>query len=114
LTLVAIVDIGGRQTGIYIFDGKKLHLVREIMTASESFTDVLISGFGLTSRKLKAYTREKGFDETSSDILAVPMERLAARYSEPSMCTPEVSVPAGCAGLPARAGSTESPISSRS
>jgi type IV pilus assembly protein PilM len=73
---VAIVDIGGRQTGIYIFDGKKLHLVREIMTASESFTDVLISGFGLTFEEAESYTKEKGFDETSSDILAVPMERL--------------------------------------
>ncbi len=73
---VAIVDVGGRQTGIYIFDGKKLHLVREIMTASESFTDVLISGFGLTYTEAEEYTREKGFDETSSDILAVPMERL--------------------------------------
>ncbi len=73
---VAIVDIGGRQTGIYIFDGKKLHLVREIMTASESFTDVLISGFGLTYSEAESYTKEKGFDETSSDILAVPMERL--------------------------------------
>ena len=73
---VAIVDIGGRQTGIYVFDGKKLHLVREIMTASESFTDVLISGFGLTYSEADGYTKEKGFDETSSDILAVPMERL--------------------------------------
>jgi Tfp pilus assembly PilM family ATPase len=73
---VAIVDIGGRQTGIYVFDGKKLHLVREIMTASESFTDVLISGFGLTYSEAEAYTKEKGFDEGSSDILAVPMERL--------------------------------------
>jgi type IV pilus assembly protein PilM len=73
---VAIIDIGGRQTGIYIFDGKKLHLVREIMTASESFTDVLISGFGLTYEEAESYTKEKGFDETSSDILAVPMERL--------------------------------------
>ena len=73
---VAIVDIGGRQTGIYIFDGKKLHLVREIMTASESFTDVLISGFGLTFEEAEGYTKEKGFDETSSDVLAVPMERL--------------------------------------
>ena len=73
---VAIVDIGGRQTGIYVFDGKKLHLVREIMTASESFTDVLISGFGLTYEEADNYAKEKGFDETSSDILAVPMERL--------------------------------------
>jgi len=73
---VAIVDIGGRQTGIYIFDGKKLHLVREIMTASESFTDVLISGFGLTYEEAENYTKEKGFDEMSTDILAVPMERL--------------------------------------
>jgi type IV pilus assembly protein PilM len=73
---IAIVDIGGRQTGIYIFDGKKLHLVREIMTASESFTDVLVSGFGLTFEEAEKYTREKGFDEASSDLLAVPMERL--------------------------------------
>jgi len=73
---VAIIDIGGRQTGIYIFDGKKLHLVREIMTASESFTDVLISGFGLTYAEAEDYTRQKGFDESSSDILAAPLERL--------------------------------------
>ena len=73
---VAIVDIGGRQTGIYIFDGKKLHMVREIMTAAESFTDVLISGFGLTYEEAENYTKEKGFDEASNDILAVPMERL--------------------------------------
>ncbi|MBP1731305.1 MAG: pilus assembly protein PilM [Deltaproteobacteria bacterium] len=73
---VAIIDIGGRQTGIYIFDGKKLHLVREIMTAAESFTDVLISGFGLTYAEAEDYTRQKGFDESSSDILAAPLERL--------------------------------------
>jgi len=40
------------------------------------FYDVLISGFGLTFEEAESYTREKGFDETSSDILAVPMERL--------------------------------------
>ena len=73
---VAIVDIGGRQTGIYVFDNKKMRLIREIMTASESFTDVLISGFGLSTEEAERYKRENGFDETASDILAVPLERL--------------------------------------
>jgi Tfp pilus assembly PilM family ATPase len=73
---VAIIDIGGRQTGIYIFDGKKLHLVREIMTAAESFTDVLISGFGFTLAEAEEHAKEKGFDEASSDILTLPLERL--------------------------------------
>lgn len=73
---VAIVDIGGRQTGIYVFDNKRMRLIREIMTASESFTDVLISGFGLSTEEAERYKRENGFDETASDILAVPLERL--------------------------------------
>jgi type IV pilus assembly protein PilM len=73
---VVVVDIGGRQTGIYIFNKKKLRFVREIMTASESFTDVLISGLGLTYDEAEGYKREKGFDDRSSEILSLPFERL--------------------------------------
>ncbi len=72
----AVVDIGGRQTGIYIFGGRKLRFVREIMTASESFTDALISGFGFSYEEAETYKREKGFTEEASDILSLPLDRL--------------------------------------
>ncbi|MCX5811458.1 MAG: pilus assembly protein PilM [Proteobacteria bacterium] len=73
---VAVVDIGGRQTGIYILNRKKLRFVREIMTASESFTDVLISGLGVSYDEAEEYKREKGFDDRSNEILSLPFERL--------------------------------------
>ena len=96
---VAVVDIGGRQTGIYIFNRKKLRFVREIMTASESFTDVLISGLGLNYDEAEEYKREKGFDDRSNEILNLPFERLIGEmqrtfsvYNQKSPDTPIVKV----------------------
>ncbi len=74
---VAVVDIGGKQTGMYIFDGRKARLVREIMTASESFTDALMTGLNLSYEEAEAYKIQKGFDEGSKEALFTPMERLA-------------------------------------
>jgi type IV pilus assembly protein PilM len=73
---IAVVDIGGRQTGIYILNKKKLRFVREIMTASESFTDVLISGLGISYDEAEEYKRENGFDDKSNEFLNLPFERL--------------------------------------
>lgn len=73
---VAIIDIGGRQSSIYIFDGRKLMSAREIMTASESFTDALISGFSLSYDEAETYKTTKGFNEESMEILSLPLERL--------------------------------------
>jgi len=73
---VAIVDIGGRQTGIYIFDDKKLKFVREILTAAESFVDALMGEFELSYDEADRFIIEKGFNEESVHILAFPLDRL--------------------------------------
>ena len=73
---VAVVDIGGRQTGIYVFDDKKLRFVREILTASESFVDALMGELNLSYDDTEQFIIEKGFDEASTHILAVPLDRL--------------------------------------
>jgi type IV pilus assembly protein PilM len=74
---VAVVDIGGRQTGIYISDDKKLRFVREILTASESFVDAIMSELDLSYDEAERYAIEKGFTEESTGILSVPLDRLA-------------------------------------
>ncbi len=43
----SVVDVGGTQTGIYVFEKGKIKLVREILIAAESFSDALISGLAL-------------------------------------------------------------------
>lgn len=73
---VAVVDIGGRQTGIYVFDDKKLRFVREILTASESFIDSLMSEFDLSYDEAEKYAIERGFNDESRHILALPLDRL--------------------------------------
>jgi Tfp pilus assembly PilM family ATPase len=73
---VAVVDIGGRQSGIYIFDEKKLRFMREILTASESFIDSLMSEFDLSYDEAERYAIEKGFNEESRHILSFPLDRL--------------------------------------
>lgn len=75
---IAIVDIGGRQTGIYIFDDKRLRLVREILTASESFVDSLMGELGLSYEEAEKQLAEKGLGEESRPILAFPLDRLTA------------------------------------
>jgi type IV pilus assembly protein PilM len=74
---VAIIDMGGKQTGIYIFDGRKLRFTREILTASESFTDALRNSLGVTYEEAERYKAEQGFDDRSTSILFEPLERLA-------------------------------------
>lgn len=74
---VAVIDIGGRQSGIYIFDDKKIKFIREIMTASESFTDALMSGLNLTYEEAEQYKFESGFTEETDDALSMPMGRLS-------------------------------------
>jgi len=73
---VAVVDIGGRQSGIYIFDDKKLRFMREILTASESFIDALMSEFDLSYDEAERYAIEKGFNEESRHVLSFPLDRL--------------------------------------
>lgn len=75
---IAIIDIGGRQTGIYIFDDKRLRFIREILTASESFIDALMSEFDLSYDDAEKYSMEKGFTEESKHILAFPLDRLTS------------------------------------
>jgi Tfp pilus assembly PilM family ATPase len=75
---VAVVDIGGRQTGIYIFNDKRLRFMREILTASESFIDALMSEFDLSYDEAEQYAIEKGFSEESKNILSFPLDRLTS------------------------------------
>jgi len=72
----AVIDIGGRQTGICIIQKTKLRFIRELMTASESFSDALMSGFNFSYNEAEAYKIEKGFNDESLVILAVPFNRL--------------------------------------
>jgi type IV pilus assembly protein PilM len=72
----AVIDIGGRQTGICIIQKKKLRFIRELMTASESFSDALMSGFNLSYNEAEDYKIAKGFNKESLDILSVPFNRL--------------------------------------
>ncbi len=74
---IAVVDIGGRQTGLYIANGRRLMFAREILTASESFSDALMSGPGLSYDEAEQYKRERGFDAELTEILKIPFERLA-------------------------------------
>ena len=41
---IAVIDIGGKRTGLYIARARRLMLAREVLTASESFSDALVSG----------------------------------------------------------------------
>jgi Tfp pilus assembly PilM family ATPase len=72
----AVVDVGGRRTGLYIANAKRLMFAREILTASESFSDALMSGPGLSYDQAEQYKRERGFDEELTEILRLPFERL--------------------------------------
>ena len=74
---VAVIDIGGKRTGLYIANARRLMFAREILTASESFSDALMSGPGLTFDQAEQYKRERGFDEELTEILKIPFERLA-------------------------------------
>jgi len=73
----AILDIGGRLTGLYIFKKGRLSFIREILTAGESFTDALISGLGLTFEEAEKEKIEKGFTPETELYLNPPFERLA-------------------------------------
>jgi Tfp pilus assembly PilM family ATPase len=77
----AILDIGGRQTGLYIFHGKRLHLVREIFTAGESFTDALIAGMGSTFEEAESAKLERGLDQSSVPFLLPVLERLSGEVT---------------------------------
>lgn len=74
---IAVVDIGGKRTGLYIANARRLMFAREILTASESFSDALMSGPGLTFDQAEQFKRERGFDEELTEILRIPFERLA-------------------------------------
>ncbi|HVN97948.1 MAG TPA: pilus assembly protein PilM [Syntrophorhabdaceae bacterium] len=75
---VAVIDVGGKRTGLYIANGRRLMFAREILTASESFSDALMSGGPeLSFDQAERYKREKGFDEEFSEIMKIPFERLA-------------------------------------
>ncbi len=74
---LAVVDVGGRRTGLYIASGRRLMFAREILTASESFSDALMSGPGLSFDEAEQYKKERGFDAELTEILKIPFERLA-------------------------------------
>jgi len=75
---VAVIDIGGKRTGLYIARARRLMLAREVLTASESFSDALMSGRAdLTFDRAEQYKCERGFDEELTEILRIPFERLA-------------------------------------
>ncbi|MEN6616742.1 MAG: pilus assembly protein PilM, partial [Syntrophorhabdus sp.] len=74
---VAVIDIGGKRTGLYIASGRKLMFGREILTASESFSDALMSGPGMSFDEAEQYKKEHGFDEELAEVLKIPFERLA-------------------------------------
>ncbi len=74
---VGLIDIGGKRTGLYIMNGGILMFVREILTASESFTDALMSGPGFTFEQAERYKKEKGFDFDFGEVLDAPFGRLA-------------------------------------
>ncbi|HON85943.1 MAG TPA: pilus assembly protein PilM [Syntrophorhabdaceae bacterium] len=74
--LSVVIDLGGRITGIYIVENGKSLFVREILTASESFTDALMSGFGYSYEEAEQYKKEYGFTEKSEEKLSVTLERL--------------------------------------
>jgi len=74
---VAVIDMGGKRTGLYIASGRRLMFAREILTASESFSDVLMSGPGLSFDEAEQIKKERGFDEELTEILKIPFERLA-------------------------------------
>lgn len=71
-----VIDIGGRITGIYVLENGKGMFFREILTASESFTDALMSGLGYSYEEAEQYKKEYGFTEKSNAILSVTLERL--------------------------------------
>lgn len=73
----SILDIGGRQTGLYIFREGRLWLVREILTAGESFTDALIVAMGLTFEGAEALKIERGFDQGLEAFFLPVLERLS-------------------------------------
>ena len=74
---VAVIDIGGKRTGLYIASGRRLMFAREILTASESFSDALMSGPGLSFDEAEQIKKARGFDEELTEILKIPFERLA-------------------------------------
>lgn len=74
--LSVVIDIGGRITGIYIVENGKNLFFREILTASESFTDALMSGLKYTYGEAENYKKEQGFTEDSDPVLSTTLERL--------------------------------------
>lgn len=76
---VAVIDIGGRQTGIYVIDSGKLLLTREIMTACETLKDAIVGGTALSPDESEEQLWIRGFDDEYQALLALPFERLAAQ-----------------------------------
>ena len=72
----AVVDVGGTQTGIYVFEGKKMRLVREILIAAESFSDALLSGIDLRSKE-RASDIETAFRDGRVMLSDVSFEKFA-------------------------------------
>jgi Tfp pilus assembly PilM family ATPase len=77
---VAVADIGGRQTGIYIIDSGKLLLIRDVMTACEILKDAVVGGTALSPDEAEDHLWMNGFGEMSENsMLTLPLERLAAQ-----------------------------------
>jgi type IV pilus assembly protein PilM len=73
---VAVIDVGGTQSGIYVFEGNNLKLVREILIAAESFSDALIDGLNVQSRETAAFI-EVGFREGTVELSASSFDKFA-------------------------------------
>jgi Tfp pilus assembly PilM family ATPase len=76
---VAVVDIGGRQTGVYVIDSGRLLLVREVMTACETLKDAVVGETALSPNEAEEHLWMNGFGETTEDSLSLSFERLAAQ-----------------------------------
>jgi Tfp pilus assembly PilM family ATPase len=76
---IAVVDVGGTQTGIYIIDSGRLLLTREIMTACETLKDAVVGVTALSPNEAEEHLWMNGFVEPAGDDLNLPLERLAAQ-----------------------------------
>jgi hypothetical protein len=71
----AVIDVGGTQSGIYLFEGKQMRLVREIMIGAESASDALMSGIDLRAKE-KGTLIETGFLEGTIGLSESSFEKL--------------------------------------
>ncbi len=71
----ALIDIGGTQSVVYLFEGRKMRLVRELLIAAESPSDPLITGIDLHSKE-RAALMDKGFHDGTVGLSDSSFEKL--------------------------------------